>query len=134
MEPPAYCNEDAFEEVKENFPVANSGGEPLVTLSTKNNKIYKPTTFEELYESFRKPLIDMFQNLSCQGKKIFFNPFEHDEQSKIIETELSHIAETQNAQQLLLTLSNMLCLYNTRITKPVKYLLCFYKVHKLLIH
>jgi len=93
-------------------------------------KIPKPTTFDALYKTIKRPIIDMFTSsgdFTASYRMDCLRQFVHNDVSQNLELELSKISQTQNAQQLLLTLSNTLITVSDKLTDPVKYVLCFYK-------
>eukprot|EP00826_Nyctotherus_ovalis_P003186 TRINITY_DN10643_c0_g1_i9.p1 TRINITY_DN10643_c0_g1~~TRINITY_DN10643_c0_g1_i9.p1 ORF type:complete len:159 (-),score=48.49 TRINITY_DN10643_c0_g1_i9:811-1287(-) len=102
-----------------------------VLLAAAPKKTAPPTNFDALYATIKKPTVEMFSpegDFLASCRKGFLKTFTHDVYSKELEAELSK--GSQNPQELLLTLSNMLIQFAYSLTDPIKYVLCFYKVIK----
>jgi len=98
-------------------------------LTTTPKKTAPPTNFDALYATIKKPIIEMFSpegDFLASCRKGSLKSFAHDLYSRELEAELSK--GSQNPQELLLTLSNMLIQFAYSLTDPIKYVLCFYKV------
>ena len=112
---------------KQKIVLLSSDSHPLKKTPTKS----VPNSFDSLYATIKKPISEIFGSngeLLAYDQLSFLKTFAHDEHSKELEQELSKISQTQNAQQLLLALSNLLVTFSPTLTDPVKYVLCFYKV------